>query len=106
MVAVRGIERGMSMDKWEYQFISSRYLVDRTNPNEPATVLYKILSRNAEQHVSSVQYLHDVANDLGNDGWEIVSDVIITDGKSRETVFKRPKQPVSTTTVEHSRRVY
>ncbi len=76
--------------KWEYEFITSKYDVGRTMETGLPSVLYQVTSRNGDG-IRGDLYLHKVANELGNDGWEIVSDVVISDGKLRETVFKRSK---------------
>ncbi len=68
------------MQKWEYQFV----VVSKTHAG-----FWRVSLVN-EQDIFPQPSLHDYSNQVGNDGWELISDNVSS--TEREMVFKRPRQ--------------
>jgi hypothetical protein len=104
-----GVERVIIMQQWEYLFLD--YAYDDTKqgwyPKSISEVEIDHELRNMKES--------EAANFLGKLGWEMVSyaPIVQTHIKTRimvlesiTLVFKRPKQSISTSPVEYSKRVY
>lgn len=81
------------MQKWEYLFITNQQTLYYDNDAYPSGYVLKgdlsrTYSENGEESDGTNLEVWDIANEIGEEGWELIS---AEQGRFWKLVFKRPK---------------